>query len=82
MLEITKLSNIKPFKTARVVKVNINGDMRRRFLDIGLIKGEIVKRLYNSPFNDPVAYLIRDNVIAIRKKDSDNILVEVEKDYE
>ena len=48
---------------------------RRRLLDLGLIEHTKVMCLGLSPLGDPAAYLIRGAVIAIRAKDSQNILV-------
>ena len=49
--------------------------MRRRLQDIGLIEGTRVECLQKSPSGDPVAYLIRGAVIALRTEDSEKILV-------
>ena len=61
--------------TARVVQLNIDGSMRRRLLDIGLIEGTSVLCLQKSPSGDPIAYLIRGAVIALREEDSSKVLV-------
>ena len=50
--------------------------IRRRLLDIGLVEGTDVSCLQKSPAGDPVAYLIRGAVIAIRSEDSSQIVVE------
>lgn len=52
------------------------GSIRRRLLDIGLVEGTPVSCLQRSPAGDPVAYLIRGAVIAIRSEDSAQILME------
>lgn len=53
------------------------GSMRRRLHDIGLIEGTRIKCLQKSPSGDPIAYLIRGAVIALRSEDSSKILVEI-----
>lgn len=61
-----------------VVKELLNtGSIRRRLQDLGLVEGTPVQCLQKSPCGDPVAYLIRGAVIAIRSEDSSQILVEV-----
>lgn len=50
--------------------------MRRRLLDMGLIEGTRISCLQKSPAGDPVAYLIRGAVIALRSEDSSQILVD------
>ncbi len=64
----------------KIVKVNAlhsTGTMRRRLLDIGLVTGTVVECLQKSPQGDPIAYLIRGAVIALRLEDASNILVEM-----
>ncbi len=55
--------------------LSTKGDMRRRFIDIGLVKGTRVECVGESPAKDPKAYLIRGAVIAIRSDDCRSILV-------
>lgn len=69
------LSEIKPGEKARIFSLNTKGSMRRRFLDIGLVKDTCVECIGRSPFGDPSAFLIRGAVIAIRSDDSKNIVV-------
>lgn len=58
-----------------VKKINTKGDIKRRLLDIGLIEGTRVESLMKSPAGDPIAYLIRGAVIAIRSDDTKDIIV-------
>ena len=59
-------TNLQCGQTARVGKLTIQGSMRRRLQDIGLIEGTKVECVQKSPAGDPVAYLIRGAVIALR----------------
>lgn len=45
-------------------------------LDLGIIKDTEIAALTKSPSGDPVAYLIRGAVIAIRKEDAALIFIE------
>lgn len=49
----------------------------RRLEDLGLVEGTKIKCILKSPLGDPIAYIIRGAVIAIRKEMGKNILVEV-----
>ena len=62
-------------ETAYIKKLNINGSVRRRFFDIGLINDTFVECVAVSPMGDPKAFLVRGAVIAIRNKDSACIVV-------
>lgn len=70
------LDNLKIGKSAKVLKINNIGSIRRRIMDIGLTEGTIITAELASLFNDPIAYRIRNALIAIRKDDSKNIIVE------
>ena len=62
--------------TAKAVRLLLEGGMRRRMRDIGLIEGTQIRCLNRSPSGDPTAYLIRGAVIALRREDSSKIIVE------
>ena len=50
-------------------------DMKRRLLDLGFSSGTEVKCVHASPATDPMAYMLRGTVIALRKEDSSRIYV-------
>lgn len=70
------LSTIKLEEEVRVVEIEAEGELRRRFFDLGIIKNTIIEPLYISPFGDPKAYLIRGTVIAIRHDEANKIKVQ------
>lgn len=45
-------------------------NLKRRMLDLGLIKGTKIKPVFISPSGDPTAYEVRGSLIAIRKNDA------------
>ena len=75
MNELFTLSSLKVGQTATVKKLHSTGSMRRRLQDIGLIEGTRVECLQKSPAGDPIAFLIRGAVIALRSEDSHNIMM-------
>lgn len=75
MHNINTLQDLKQGQTATVKSLLSTGSIRRRLQDIGLIEGTEVECLQKSPAGDPVAYLIRGAVIALRAEDSSKVLV-------
>jgi len=75
MNNINSLKDLKQGQKAKVKSILSTGSIRRRLQDIGLIEGTEVECLQISPAGDPVAYLIRGAVIALRSEDSSNILI-------
>lgn len=69
------LNEIQEGESAVVKELTSTGSMRRRLLDIGLVEGTNIECLQKSPAGDPVAYLIRGAVIALRAEDSAAVLV-------
>ena len=59
-----------------VCSVVAKGSIRRRFIELGMIPGASVSCVGVSPLGDPCAYLIRDKIIAIRKRDADGIMID------
>ncbi|SFR93639.1 FeoA family protein [Anaeromicropila populeti] len=70
------LNEIKEGQQCIVKTILTRGAMRRRLLDLGIISGTRIECRQKSPYGDPVAFLIRGAVIALRNEDSVNIIVE------
>lgn len=69
------LKEIKLDESCVIDNVLADNDMRKRFLDIGLIDNTEVRCVGKSPAGDPKAFLIRGAVIAIRLCDCEKIIV-------
>lgn len=69
------LNDISSGQTAIIKELRSAGNIRRRLLDIGLIENTKVECLGRSPCGDPIAFLIRGAVIAIRSEDCNDILI-------
>ena len=63
--------NELPLNTVGIIdELNCNGNIRRRLLDLGLVKGTKITPVFKSPSGDPTAFEIRKTLIALRKDDS------------
>ena len=76
MRGISKLSELEQGKRALVLNIDSSDSMRRRLQDLGLIKGTEVTCIKKSPLGDPIAFLIRGAVIALRCEDSSCIQIQ------
>ena len=72
---VIKLDALGIGKAARVERLLLQGAERRRLLDLGLVPGTIIEGRIRSPLGDPVAYQVRGSVIAIRKRQAEQIEV-------
>ncbi|HIY08403.1 MAG TPA: ferrous iron transport protein A [Firmicutes bacterium] len=69
------MSQLKEGQDAVVTCLELDGAIRRRLIDLGLMENTPVRCLQKSPWGDPAAYWIRGAVIALRREDSSRILV-------
>ena len=62
--------------TLKVVKLHVEGAVKRRIMDMGITRGvEVVVRKV-APLGDPVEITVRGYELSIRKADADMIEVE------
>lgn len=73
------LNTLSLGQKCKVKELTSEGLIRRRMLDLGVIQDTIIEPLQKSPSGDPVAYLIRGAVVALRSDVASTILVETLK---
>ena len=73
------LSLLSPNQSAIITEIspNYQGEKRQRLLDLGFIKGSEINIQNISPLGDPTSYLIHNTIIALRKEDAQNIIIEI-----
>ena len=77
MKQQEKTLNQLPLNTKGMIeKLNCQGNIRRRLLDLGFVKGATITPVLISPSQDPRAFSIRGTLIAIRKEDANLITID------
>ncbi len=56
-----------------IESVDCDSNIKRRLLDLGLVKGTKIVPILVSPSNDPRAFIVRGSIIAIRKEEAKKI---------
>ena len=72
------LDQLEHGQPATIRNIAGQGAVRRRLLDMGLIKGVSIEMVKAAPMGDPVEYLIRGYHLSLRK--SEARLVEIDLD--
>lgn len=67
------LRDAKIGATVTVTKINGEGAVKRRIMDMGITKGVAVKIIKVAPLGDPIELLVRGYELSIRKADADMI---------
>ena len=72
------LKNVPVGSTVTVAKLNGNGAVKRRIMDMGLTKGTEIYVRKVAPLGDPIEVTVRGYELSIRKADAE--IVEVNND--
>lgn len=75
-MKIENLNQLPLNKSGRINKIECGEGIKRRLLDMGLVKGTEITPILISPSGDPRAFLVRGTIIAIREEDAKNIKIE------
>ena len=70
------LREVKCGETARVVKVSGEGAVKRRIMDMGIVKGVEIFVHKVAPLGDPIEVTVRGYELSLRKADAAMIEVE------
>ena len=70
------LQDVKIGESAKIVKLNGEGAVKRRIMDMGLTKGTEVTVKKVAPLGDPIELTVRGYELSIRKADA--ALIDVE----
>lgn len=69
------LNEVKVGETARVVRLNGEGAVKRRIMDMGITKGtEVIVRKI-APLGDPIELTVRGYELSIRKDEASKVEV-------
>lgn len=73
--EPVTLSQLKPGEHATIVHVGGKGALRRRYMEMGLVRGETIVAERVAPLGDPVEYLIKGYHLSLRHEEAQHIQV-------
>lgn len=69
------LHQLQPGQQAFITRVGGVAALRRRFIEMGIVKGESIFLERKAPLGDPIEYLIKGYHLALRKEEA--ALIEV-----
>lgn len=77
MDDILRLSRLSAGDVGIVKSLKSKPEIRRRLQDMGLTPGTRVTCVFKSPYGDPIAYLIRGALVALRLEDAESIFISI-----
>ena len=64
-------------QTVKGIKLHGTGPVKRRIMDMGITKGQLVQVIRVAPLGDPIEVTVRGYELSIRKADAEMIEVEM-----
>lgn len=74
----TTLADLKPGHRATITRVQGQGTLRRRLMDLGLISGTAVLMERSAPLGDPLEILVKGTHLSLRRDEAVAIQVDIE----
>ena len=74
--DLMTADQLAPLAMGRVIDLTLNGALRRRLLDLGVIPGTVIRRRHTAPSGSPIAYEIQGAVVALRKVDAAKVFIQ------
>jgi ferrous iron transport protein A len=73
----TTLDTLIIGQQAKIIRIQADKAIKRRMLDMGLVRGEIIKIKSMAPLGDPIEVVIKNYQLSLRKIEAQQITVEV-----
>jgi Fe2+ transport system protein FeoA len=68
-----QLHLLHPGQRATITRINGASALRRRFIEMGIVKGETILIERCAPLGDPIEYFIKGYHLALRKEEAAQI---------
>ena len=78
MTKSIQLHLLRAGQRATISHIGGTSALRRRFVEMGIVKGETILIERNAPLGDPVEYFIKGYHLALRKEEAANIEVSLQ----
>ena len=69
------LSALHPGESGRIAEIQAFGPVRRRLLEMGFLRGEVLKVEKRAPLGDPLELVIKGYHLSLRREEGACILV-------
>ncbi len=76
--KVVSLSELKPGERGKILKIVEIGPLKRKLLDMGFVREEIVEVKKIAPLGSPIDIKIKNTHISLRKEEAEKIIVKKE----
>ncbi len=76
IVEPVKLSSLKPKEKCKILEIDVKGELKKRMLEMGILKGGIIEMVRVAPLGDPMDIKVKGYNLSLRKIEAEKIWVE------
>jgi ferrous iron transport protein A len=70
-----RLDELNPGEGGRVVRIQGSSPIKRRLLEMGIVKGQQIVKVKLAPLADPAEYIVKGYHISLRRKEACDVIV-------
>lgn len=70
------LCETRPGSKVKIVRIVGRSPFKKRLLEMGLIKGEIIEKVKLAPLADPAEYVVKGCHVSLRAEEAQDVMVE------
>ena len=76
MNNTTKLTDLLPGQAGRIIKILGQSPLKKRLMEMGLIKGQTIQKVKLAPLADPAEYIIQNTHVSLRAEEAQDVIIE------
>ena len=74
------LNELSPGSEGCIVQIRGKSPFKKRLLEMGLIRGESIRKVKLAPLADPSEYIVKNYHVSLRKEEARDVIIEVSQD--
>ena len=75
---VTTIADLEPGQTGTIRRIQGDGTLRRRLMDLGLLRGTTVEMERSAPLGDPLEILVKGTHLSLRGQEAQAVHVEID----
>lgn len=72
------MSDMRVGEKGKTTRIEGSGALRRRIMDMGIVRGAEIEMVRDAPLGDPVEFLLKGYNLTLRREEAKTIWLEVE----
>ncbi len=72
---VKTLKSLSPGESGTIIGIKVKGPIKRRLMDMGIVRGSKVVVEKIAPLGDPIEIKVKNYSLTLRKEEAENILI-------